>query len=427
MKYAIVILDGAADWKMGRLDNKTALEAATTPILDMMAHQGTVGLARTVPEGMEVSSNAACTSILGYEPVANFVGRGAIEAAAQSITLAPDEIAMRFNTLTILDGHMTSYSGGNIKTEDAHAIVTRLAEQLNDETFTFYPGKAYRHILVVKGYPEVLDLSYTPPHDISDDPVTIEELPNGDGEAPRRLLELMERAHVALKDDPTNARLIEEGELPITDIWPFWPGSAPRDLQPFKEAHGLSASMTSSVDLLRGLAALFDIEFMEVEGVTDGLDNAFGAQADAAIEALENDTDLAIIHVEAPDEMGHQGEVQKKIHAIEFIDREIMTRLFAYAKERTAAANTGTEADESADAGAGGVDNSGFRILAMPDHFTPIATRTHEGDPVPFLIWGDGIKSNGAAVYSEEAAAKTGLSLDPDGYEVLSLLLENKD
>ncbi|MCL2680379.1 MAG: 2,3-bisphosphoglycerate-independent phosphoglycerate mutase [Coriobacteriia bacterium] len=414
MKYAIVILDGAADHKLGQLNNQTALEAATTPILDLMAQQGTVGLARTVPEGMEVSSNAACTSILGYDPVANFAGRGAIEAAAQGIKLAADEVAMRINTVSILDGHMESYAGGNIKTADSHAIVTRLGEHLNDDTFTFYPGKAYRHILVVKGYPAVLDLDYTPPHDLSDMPIGIDELPRGgQGEDPRRLLELMAAAHEILKDDPTNARLIAEGELPITDIWPFWPGSAPRDVQSFKDARGLSASMTSSVDLLRGLAVLFDINFMEVDGVTDGLDNDFGAQAEAATLAFESgDADLVVIHVEAPDEMGHQGDIVKKIHAIEMIDREIMTRLFAYAKQRAAAAG-----EENA---------SDFRILAMPDHFTPIVSRTHEGDPVPFLIWGGGIDSNGAAAYSEEAAAATGLALDPDGYEVLNLLLKSK-
>ncbi|MCL2379227.1 MAG: 2,3-bisphosphoglycerate-independent phosphoglycerate mutase [Coriobacteriia bacterium] len=406
MKYAIVILDGAADYKIGQLNNKTIIEAATTPILDMMAQQGMVGLARTVPEGMEVSSNAACTSILGYDPVANFIGRGAIEAAGQGIELAPDEIAMRINTLTILDGNMASYAGGNISTADSTAIVTRLAEHLNDDTFTFYPGKAYRHILVAKGYPEVMNLNYTPPHDISDMPIGLDELPNGQGEDARPLLEMMAHAHEILKDDPTNARLVEAGELPITDIWPFWPGTASQNLQSFKEAYGLRASMTSSVDLLRGMADLFGINFLEIDGVTDGLDNDFGAQADGAIDAIKNDTaDLVIIHVEAPDEMGHQGDIEKKLKAVELIDHKIMSRLFAYAKQ--------LESTE---------DSPGFRILAMPDHFTPISSRTHEDDPVPFLIWGDGIKENGARVYSEEEAMRTGLLLDPNGYEVFKLL-----
>ena len=405
MKYVIVILDGAGDWKLPMLTNQTALQAAATTILDMMAAQGTCGVARTVPEGMEVSSNGACTSILGYDPVANFVGRGAIEAAAQGITLAEDEVAMRINTITILDGIMTSYSGGHISTEDSRAIVSRLAELLNDEVFTLYPGNAYRHVLVVKGHPEVLDFEYTPPHDISDQSA-IDALPQGAGS--ELLWHFMQAAHEALKDCPVNKRRTEEGELPITDMWPFWPGAAPRELVPFEEARGLRGTMTSGVDLLRGLAVLFGFNFMEVEGVTDDLDNDYGAQAEAAIAALENDeADLAIIHVEAPDEMGHQGDVEGKLKAIESIDREIMTRLFGFAR-RNSLENGG----------------SGVRILALPDHYTPLELRTHEGSPVPFLIWGDGVEANGAESYSEDECAKTGLALDPEGYKVLDLLLE---
>jgi len=411
MKYAVVILDGAADWKMPFLQDQTALEASATTILDMMAAQGTCGVARTVPEGMEVSSNGACTSILGYDPVKNFVGRGAIEAAAQGITLADDEVAMRINTVTILDGIMTSYSGGNITSEESYSIVSRLAELLNDDVFTIYPGKAYRHILVVKGHPEVLDFGYTPPHDISDQPVTDKALPQGAGS--ELLWHFMQAAHEALKECPANTARTEAGGLPITDLWPFWPGAAPRDLTPFKEARGLRGTMTSSVDLLRGLAVLFGFEFMEVEGVTDGLDNDYGAQAVAAIEALERGSenggaDLAVIHVESPDEMGHQGDVEGKMRAIESIDRDIMTRLFAFARKMSAE-NGGP----------------GFRLLAMPDHFTPIETRTHEGDPVPFLIWGDGIEANGANAYSESECKDTGLALDPEGYKVMDLLLDS--
>jgi 2,3-bisphosphoglycerate-independent phosphoglycerate mutase len=356
---------------------------------------------------MEVSSNGACTSILGYDPVANFVGRGAIEAAAQGITLAPDEIAMRINTLTIQDGMMTSYAGGHISTEESTAIVQRLAEKLNDDTFTIYPGKAYRHILVVKNYAEVLELGYTPPHDISDKPI--------DGHTPRdesggsgadKLLALMAAAHEVLVDDPTNAARITTGKLPITDIWPFWPGAAPSGLVPFEEARGMRGIMNSGVDLLRGLAVLFGLDFQEVPGVTDGLDNDFAAQADYALKALDEDGyDLAVIHVEAPDEMGHQGLTDHKIQAINHIDRDIMTRVMGYAK-RNSKENGGP----------------GVRVLAMPDHYTPIATRTHEGDPVPFIVWGDDIESNGANAYSEVEAEGTGLALDPAGYEVMDLL-----
>jgi 2,3-bisphosphoglycerate-independent phosphoglycerate mutase len=406
-----VILDGAADWKMPFLQDQTALEASATTILDLMASQGMCGVARTVPEGMEVSSNSACTSILGYDPTENFVGRGAIEAAAQGITLAPNEIALRINTVSILEGSMASYSGDNISTEESHKIVSRLAEKLNDDTFTIYPGKAYRHILVVKNHPELLDFSYTPPHDLSDQAVNDKALPQGEGS--ELLWHFMQAAHEALKDCPANKARTESGKLPITDLWPFWPGAAPRKLTPFDQARGLKGSMTSSVDLLRGLSVLFGFDFMEVEGVSDGLDNDFGAQAEAAIAALEKDSsgdgaDLAIIHVEAPDEMGHQGDIEGKMRAIEHIDRDIMTRLFAFSRKMSKE-NGGP----------------GLRILAMPDHFTPIETRTHEGDPVPFLIWGDGIEANGAQAYSEAECAATGLALDPEGYRVMDLLLKD--
>ena len=407
MKYAIVILDGAADWKLPELNDQTTLQAANTTILDMMASQGMCGVARTVPEGMEVSSNGACTSILGYDPVENFVGRGAIEAAAQGIELAPNEVAMRINTVSILNGEMASYSGGNISTEESTAIVSRLAELLNDETFTFYPGKAYRHILVVKDHPEVLNFEYTPPHDISDQPVKDVDLPQGEGK--ELLWHLMAQAHEVLKDDPTNQARMQAGSLPITDIWPFWPGAAPEELMPFEKTHGLRGSVTSSVDLLRGLSKLFGLNFMEVEGVTDGLDNDFAAQADAGIKALEDDSaDLVVIHVEAPDEMGHAGDFEGKIMAIEKIDRDIMTKLYAFSKTI------------SRDAG-----GPGLRILAMPDHYTPIETRTHEGEPVPFLIWGEGVVHNGASTYDEDQCAGTGLALDPEGYKVLDLLIKD--
>ncbi|MDR1775535.1 MAG: 2,3-bisphosphoglycerate-independent phosphoglycerate mutase [Actinomycetes bacterium] len=401
MKYAVVILDGAAGNPCEQLGGLTTLAAAQTPLLDLLAGQGTVGVARTVPDGIEPSSSVACTSILGYDPIANYVGRGAIEAAAQGITLAPDQVAMRINTLTLTDGIMTSYAGGHIADADSRAIVARLAQHLNDDTFTFYPGHAYRHILVVTGHPEILQLEYTPPHDISDRAID-GNLPRGDGAG--LLLQLMERAHAVLADDPTNAQLAARGDLRITDIWPFWPGAAPGNLQPFSQLRGgVRPAMTSGVDLLHGLANLFGFRWLELDGVTDGLDNDFAGQCQGALDVLDDDSaDLVVIHVEAPDEMGHAGDIEKKCAAIELIDSQIITRLFSYGKQHA---------------------EQGFRLLAMPDHYTPIETKTHQGIPVPFLLWGTGIDANGAVAYNEAAAAATGLALDPAGYTVMDLLL----
>ncbi|MDI6712815.1 MAG: cofactor-independent phosphoglycerate mutase [Anaerosomatales bacterium] len=392
MKHAIVILDGAAGWPLEELDRRTTLEAAQTPNLDALAREGLVGLAQTVPLGAEPSSSAACTSILGYDPVADFVGRGAIEAASMGIALAPDEVALRMNLVHVGGGVMRSYSCGHIQTAESRLIVEDLAAELSDETFSFHPGVSYRHILVVKGHPELLDLEYTPPHDISDQPVAGRE-PRGKGA--EVLLDLMERARPVLARSQTNRARAERGDLPATDVWPFWPGVAPSGLRPFEEVRGVRAALTSGVDLLNGLAALFGIDRLQIAGVTDGADTDYAAQAEGAIAALE-DHDLVVIHVESPDEEGHAGDVAGKIEAIEAIDREVVSRLRAHAGP--------------------------LRLLCMPDHPTPIALKTHVGEPVPFVLHGPGVESNGAAAFSERAAQATGLVLDP-GRQVMGLLL----
>ncbi len=392
MKYVVIILDGASGWPLSELGGKTTLEAASTPHLDALARTGRVGLAQTVPEGAEPSSAAACTSILGYDPVADFVGRGAIEAASMGIELAADEVALRLNLVHIADGVMASYSCGHITTDESREIVADLAEALDDETFRLYPGVAYRHILVVKGAPEVLEGVYTPPHDISDKPAS-PHLPSGPGS--EMLRAYMQRAREVLLSSRTNLRRAEAGALQATDVWPFWPGVRPAGMVPFFEKRGVRAAMTSGVDLLNGLAVLAGIERLEIAGVTDGSDTDYAAQAAGALSALA-DNDLVVIHVESPDEEGHAGSASGKIAAIEAIDREIVKAVRACTEE--------------------------LRILAMPDHPTPTALKTHVGEPVPFIVWGPGIEHNGALSYGESAAAATGLVVDP-GRRVMDLLL----
>jgi 2,3-bisphosphoglycerate-independent phosphoglycerate mutase len=397
MRYAIVILDGAAGWPHASLDAKTSLQAARTPNLDRLAREGLVGMARTVPPGEEPSSAAACTSILGYDPVADRVGRGAIEAASMGIELAPDEVAMRLNTVTIQDGVMRSYACGHIATEESRALVAELADALGDEEFTFYPGVAYRHILVIKGHPELLDIEYTPPHDISDMFVA-EHLPRGAGSG--LLIDLMAHARHVLAASSVNANRVATGELPATDVWPFWPGVTPEGMLPFTQRRGLTAAMTSGVDLLNGLAVLTGIDRLEIAGVSDGPDNDYSAQALGGLAALD-DHDLVVIHVESPDEEGHAGDAAGKVAAIEAIDRLVMGPVIDYAaRER-------------------------LRVLAMPDHPTPIEIKTHVGEPVPFVIWGPGVASNDAEAYDESSAQATGLVVDP-GHGVMDLLLAEK-
>ena len=398
MKYIVVILDGASGWPLEELEECTTLEAAATPLLDLLATQGKVGLAETVPEGLEPSSSAACTSILGFDPQANYVGRGAIEAAAMGIELADDEIALRVNTLTIENGVMRSYAGGHITTEESRAIIERLADTLNDETFTLYPGLAYRHILVVKAHPELLDVTYTAPHDISDRSIE-DHLPQGEGA--ELLAEFCERAHALLSDDPINTQRVAEGKLPITDLWPFWPGTAPQSLPSFEQTYGKRAALTSGVDLLFGLANLFGLEVLDIEGVTDGSDNDHLAQVTGALRALD-DHDVVVIHVEAPDEMAHAGDISGKLDAIEAIDNQILPRVLSYARNR-----------------------GDVRLLVMPDHPTPIAVKTHVREAVPFILWGSGVTPDDTTEYSERAAQTGGWILSP-GHQVMGELLSDR-
>lgn len=392
MKHVVVILDGAAGWPLPELGGRTTLAAANTPNLDALAYGGRIGLAQTVPAGAEPSSSAACTAILGYDPVANYVGRGAIEAASMGITLAPDEVALRMNLVNIADGCMASYACGHITTPESRAIVTELGEALGDETFRFYPGVAYRHILVVKGHNELVDLGFTPPHDISDKPIE-GQLPRGAGS--ELLLDLMARAREVLATSPANLARAAAGGLPATDIWPFWPGAAPAGLRSFSDVYGVSAAMTSGVDLLNGLSVLLGIDRLDIPGVSDGADNDYVAQAEGGLAALE-DHDLVVIHVESPDEEGHAGSIEGKIAAIEDIDRMVISRVRDYPGH--------------------------IRILCMPDHPTPIAIKTHVGEPVPFVLTGPGIERSGVTGFDEQAAAATGVRVDP-GFGVMQLLL----
>lgn len=394
VKYVVIILDGASDLPLEELGGRTCLQVAATPNLDAMAAEGMIGLARTVPEGVEPSSSAACMSILGYDPLAEYIGRGAIEAASMGIELRPDQVALRLNLVALADDRMASYSGGHIPTAQSREVISELAAALDDDTFRLYPGVAYRHILVVTGHPELVDLDYTPPHDIPDELVAL-HVPRGDGAA--LLLDYMERARAVLSAVSVNADRRSRGELPVTDVWPFWPGIRPLAVTSFAERHGVSAAMTSGVDLLGGLAALTSIRRLQIDGVTDGPDNDYDAQAKGAIEAL-GEGDLVVIHVESPDEAGHAGDLAGKIAAIEAIDERVVARVRELAATQD------------------------IRVLAMPDHATPITLRAHVGDPVPFVIWGRGVDASGIAGYDEVAAKQSGLLVDP-GRRIMDLLI----
>jgi 2,3-bisphosphoglycerate-independent phosphoglycerate mutase len=394
MKYCVLIIDGAAGLPLPERLGRTSLELARTPNLDAMAREGLVGLCRTVPEGMEPSSACACMSVLGYDPDVYYRGRSAIEAVSMGVTIGAGEVTFRCNLVAVKDGRMWDYSAGHISTAEGGELIAALNEALGSDSICFYPGVSYRHILKLKGAEATLEARCTPPHDIPDKPVA-DFLPRGWGS--ELLRELMERSRAVLKDHPVNVRRIARGEIPATMIWLYWGSGQVPSMLPFQQVYGLRAALTSGVDLLRGLAKMLGMSVLDIPGVTDGQDNDGAAQVAGALAALK-DRDLVAIHVEASDEAAHAGSVDDKIAAIQKVDREVVGGLRSW-------------------------KGDSLRVLVMPDHPTPIATRTHSSEPVPFVLWGPGFKANGAERLTEAEARKTNLLIDP-GYSIMSRLVE---
>jgi 2,3-bisphosphoglycerate-independent phosphoglycerate mutase len=361
-----------------------------------MAKEGVLGMARTVPEGMEPSSACACMSVFGYDPLVYYRGRASIEARSMGIPVGDGEVVFRCNLVSGRDGRMFDYSAGHISTEEAGRIIRTLNKELGSGQFRFYPGISYRHILKITGHEDTLKAVCTPPHDIPGREIK-DYLPQGPGS--ELLLDLMKRSEKVLRDHPVNRERRARGETAPDRIWLFWGSGRLLEMPPFKEEYGLDAVMTSGVDLLRGLAGMVGMGILDIAGVNDGLDNDYPAQINGALEALK-DNDLAVVHIEAPDEAAHGGSIDEKIEAIRRIDSEVIGRLREWRSDK-------------------------FRVLVMPDHPTPIEIRTHTGDPVPFMLWGEGFENNGAARFTEPEAAKTGLYIDP-GYNIMRKLVNNE-
>jgi 2,3-bisphosphoglycerate-independent phosphoglycerate mutase len=393
MKYCVLIIDGAAGLPLPERGHKTCLELARTPNLDEMALGGFLGLVRTVPPGMEPSSACACMSVLGYDPKVYYKGRAAIEARSMGIGVGEEEVVFRCNLVAVRDGKMWDYSAGHISTEEARELISALNESLGSDELSFYPGVSYRHILKLRERRDTLEATCTPPHDIPDQPVA-DFLPYGPGSEVLR--NLMARSEAVFRGHQVNIKRRARGETPATGIWLFWGSGRLPDMPVFKDVYGLSAAMTSGVDLLHGLAQMAGMATLEIKGVTDGPDNDHAAQATGALEALEKH-DLVVIHIEAPDEAAHAGAADEKIEAIQRIDDEVVSRLRSWR-----------------------VDD--LRVLILPDHPTPIVVRTHTADPVPFLLWGKGVKANGAKRFTEAEAERTGLFIE-EGYKIMGMLV----
>lgn len=403
-RYLILVPDGMADEPLGVLGGRTPLQAAATPHMDALAAAGEVGLVRTVPPGMPAGSDVANLSVLGYDPRAVYTGRAPLEAISMGVRLAPGDVAYRCNLVTILDGVMRDNTAGSITSEQAVLLIAALRERFRDSPYEFHPGVSYRHLMVWRGG---MEADCTPPHDILSRPVGgyWPRDRDGDVHAAAALMRVMESAHEVL------------GRLrPGTDIWLWGQGAAPR-LPLLEERRGLRGAVVAAVDLIRGIGVAAGMDVIEAPGATGDLDTDYAAKGTAAVAALAGH-DLVLVHVEAPDEAGHQGDPAAKVSAIERVDADVLAPVL------------GMEEPPA--------------VMVLPDHFTPVRLRTHTDPPVPFLIAGahmvaaagttaatppDGGKPSGtaasattAASFSEEAAAASGLFVE-SGPELLDRFL----
>jgi len=393
VKYCVLIIDGAAGLPLPEHGYKTCLELSYTPNLDAMAREGTLGLVRTVPPGMEPSSACTCMSVFGYDPKVYYQGRAGIEAKSMGIPMGEGEVVFRCNLVATREGRMWDYSSGYIGTDEAQSLIVALNQRLGNDDIHFYPGVSYRHICKIKGYEDTLLATCTPPHDIPNKPIA-EFMPQGKGSG--LLRELMIRSVAVLSEHPVNMERRARGDLPATMVWLFWGSGKVLEMPAFNHVYGIRAAMTSGVDLLRGLARMTGMGVLEIPGVTDGLDNDYAAQATGALQTLR-EYDLVVIHVEAPDEAAHAGSIENKVEAIQMVDKEVVSQLRSF----------------SGDA---------LRLLLMPDHPTPIKTRTHSDATVPFMLWGTGFTANGAKRFTEAEARNTGLFLK-QGHHIMGKLI----
>ena len=398
MKYVVVLGDGMADEPIGELGGKTPLQAARTPVMDAMAKVSEQGIAYTVPENLPAGSDVANLAMLGYDPQKYYSGRSPLEALSIGVDMKDTDIALRCNIVTLSEDEayeektIIDHSSGEITTEEAKVLIDAVKKELETEEFQYYPGVSYRH-LTIWDRGETVDL--TPPHDILGKQIG-EYLPKE-----TKLREMMEKSFDILDRHPINEKRREMGLNPANSIW-FWGAGTRPALDDFEEKTGKKGAMVSAVYLLKGIAVGTHMLNLDVEGATGGLDTNYKGKAMAAVDSLTKDgADVVYIHVEAPDEMGHQGSVKNKVKAIEFLDDQVIRVVAEELKKR------GEE----------------FRMLIGPDHPTPISIRTHSKDPVPFMIYDSTKETNGQKEYSEEAAKSTGLVLE-HGHDLMGRLLQ---
>jgi 2,3-bisphosphoglycerate-independent phosphoglycerate mutase len=397
MKYVILLGDGMSDWPVAELGDKTPLQAANTPNMDRLARLGKTGQAQTIPEGMSTGSDVAALTILGYDARHLYTGRSPLEAASIGIQLQPTDVAFRCNLVVLSEGDgqrtMVDFSGGHITTEEARQLIETLNDELGSATFQFYPGVSYRHCLVWRE--GRLGVKLTPPHDITGRSI-VEYLPSGDGAA--ELQHMMEASQAIFRNHPTNRHRLEHGEPLISSIWLWGAGKRPQ-IPSFHEKYGLTGAVISAVDLHKGLAIYAGLEPISVPGATGWLDTNYAGKVDHALEALQS-KDFVFLHVEAPDEAGHQGDVKAKVQAIEDFDAQVVGPMLEGLPKHFDA----------------------YRVLLLPDHPTPIVLKTHVREPVPIALYGTGVEPDAVQTYDESVREKGSLDVQY-GIKLMDILL----
>lgn len=398
MKYIVILADGMADEPLEALGGQTPLAYASTPEMDALAGKGEIGLAKTVPDSMKPGSDVANLAVLGYDPEKNYSGRSPLEALSVGVKMEDADVVFRCNIVTVTEDApfeqkvILDHSAGEISTEDADILMDAIRAQFDNEQFRFFTGTSYRHITVWKNG-KVLDMAQ--PHDHLGEKIGA-YLP-----AEQAFRDMMEKSFALLNDHPMNLKRAAEGKNKANCLW-FWGAGTKPTLADFKEKTGLNGAMISAVDLLKGIAVGTGMRVVEVPGANGSLHTNYEGKARAAVKAvLEDGCDFVYIHVEAPDEMGHQGSVERKIQAIEQIDSKVV----AVVKR---------EMDASGEP---------YRILIMPDHPTPIRCRTHTSDPVPYILYDSTRQRKRLSRYSEKEAAATGI-LELNGYKLLDRLIQ---
>lgn len=390
-----------ADYPVDFFDGKTILEVAKKPTIDYMCAHGELGMVKTVQDGMKPGSDVANLSVMGYDTRECYSGRSPLEAASIGVEMKDDDVTFRTNLVTLSDEEnyedktMLDYSAGEITTEEANELINAVAEELNTDKIKFYAGISYRHLCVWNGGSTNVDM--TPPHDISDKKIA-DHLPKGDGADV--FLEMMKKSEKILKEHPVNKARVAAGKNPATSIWPWGEGTKPQ-LENFEEKFGVKGSVISAVDLIKGIAKCAGMNSIDVEGATGNCETNWEGKAQAALDAILGGSDFVYLHMEAPDEMGHQGAPEKKKFAVETIDTKVVKFLKDELEKR-------------------GID---YKMLIMPDHPTPISLKTHVSDPVPYVIYDSTKELDTGLSYTEENGKKTSLYIEK-GYTLMNHFLD---